>query len=543
MFKFFKEKLKSWVGKSKKDIEDKAEKVDEEEKVEEIEEEEEKPEKPEEIKEELETIDEEGKIIRKESREKIHKEGLLHREVHVWVYNDKGEILFQKRAPNKDTFPNLFDASAGGHVDIGEDYLSAGIRELEEETGIKAEKEDLVLIGEFKKKAHDKSTDKTNYATKKIYAYYFKGKEEELNLEKNKATKLKFWPIKSLFNLSKEEEKEFIPTLLSKEYFLFYKKIEKLIEEPEHIEPIKRTAPTIEELETEEKKKTSFLGKIKGKFSYKITDSDFEEIFNNLELLLLENNVALEAVEKIKSDLKEELIDTEIKKEEIEQAIIEALKKSIDNLLIEPDDMIPLLKEKQPFIIVFFGVNGTGKTTTIAKFAHMLQKNKLSCVLAASDTFRAASIEQLKEHADKLKIKMIKHDYGADPAAVAFDAIKHAKAHKIDVVLIDTAGRMHTKGDLLAEMEKICRVTDPDLKILVAESIAGNDAIQQAKNFNDSIGIDGSILTKADVDEKGGTAISISYVTKKPILYLGTGQKYDDLELFDKEKFIKQLGL
>ncbi|GAF74902.1 unnamed protein product, partial [marine sediment metagenome] len=214
-----------------------------------------------------------------------------------------------------------------------------------------------------------------------------------------------------------------------------------------------------------------------------------------------------------------------------------------DNLLIEPDDIISLVKEKQPFVFVFFGINGTGKTTTIAKVANFLLKNNISCVLAASDTFRAASIEQLEHHASKLKIKIIKHDYGADPAAVAFDAIKYAKAHRINTVLIDTAGRMHTQENLLKEMGKICRVTDPDLKIFVAESIAGNDAIQQARSFNDSVGIDGSILTKADIDEKGGTAISISYVTKRPILFLGTGQNYEDIEIFDKEKFIQELGL
>ncbi len=306
-------------------------------------------------------------------------------------------------------------------------------------------------------------------------------------------------------------------------------------------EPLERTAPTIEELEKE--KKPSIFKKIKSKFSYKLSEQDFEEIFEKLEMLLLENNVALKAVEKIKQELKEQLLEKEMKKETLEDEIKKALKKSIDNLLIEPDDIISLVKETQPFVMVFFGINGTGKTTTIAKLANLLLKNNISCVLAASDTFRAASIEQLEQHASKLKIKLIKHDYGADPAAVAFDAIKHAKAHKIQVVLIDTAGRMHTQGSLLSEMEKICRVTDPHLKIFVAESIAGNDAIQQAEKFNEAIGIDATILTKTDVDEKGGTAISISYVTKKPILFLGTGQNYEDFELFDKDKFIEKLGL
>lgn len=194
-------------------------------------------------------------------------------------------------------------------------------------------------------------------------------------------------------------------------------------------------------------------------------------------------------------------------------------------------------------MIVFFGINGSGKTTTIAKFAHLLQQNKLSCVMAAADTFRAAAIDQLEEHASKLKIELIKHDYGADPAAVAFDAVKHAKAKKIDVVLVDTAGRMHSNTGLVDEMKKIIRVVKPDLKLFIGESITGNDCIEQAKTFDAAIGIDGIILSKADIDDKGGAAVSVSYVTKKPIFYLGTGQNYSDLKEFDKETITKNIGL
>ncbi len=220
----------------------------------------------------------------------------------------------------------------------------------------------------------------------------------------------------------------------------------------------------------------------------------------------------------------------------------------MEKILIEPDDPMDIIKQikeqqKGPFKILFFGINGVGKTTSIARLAYLLSKENISCVFAASDTFRAASIEQLKEHADKLNIKVIHQDYGADPSAVAFDAIKYAQSHNIDVVLIDTAGRMHTQENLLKQMEKICRVSDPDLKIFVAESIAGNDSVEQAKSFNEMIGIDGSILTKADIDEKGGSIISISYITKKPIFYLGIGQNYEDLKLFNKPEFIKNLGL
>ena len=153
------------------------------------------------------------------------------------------------------------------------------------------------------------------------------------------------------------------------------------------------------------------------------------------------------------------------------------------------------------------------------------------------------SIEQIKEHGKRLDIKVLAQDYGTDPAAVGFDAIKYAKKNSIDCVLIDTAGRMHTSKNLLREIEKIVKVTNPDLKIFVGESITGNDAIEQVKSFNFSIQIDGIILTKADIDDKGGTALSVGHVTKKPILYLGTGQEYDQIEPFSKEKFIERLGL
>jgi len=311
---------------------------------------------------------------------------------------------------------------------------------------------------------------------------------------------------------------------------------------------LKETKEKLEQAKEEVKEKKGFFSKIKESLSYKINQEDFNSIFDELELLLLENNVAIEVVDAIKEKLEQELIEKEIKKQDIEKEIKQSLKKALEEIIIDPDNIIDTIKQnkeqnKGPFKILFFGINGAGKTTSIAKLTHLLKKENLSCVLAAADTFRAASLEQLQIHADKLGVKMIKHDYGSDPSAVAFDAIKYAKDHKIDVVLIDTAGRMHTKDDLLREMEKICRISDPDLKIFVAEAIAGNDATEQAKAFNDMIQIDGSILSKSDVDEKGGTIISISHVTNKPILYLGVGQNYDDLELFNKQKFIDKLGL
>lgn len=290
------------------------------------------------------------------------------------------------------------------------------------------------------------------------------------------------------------------------------------------------------------KEKKSILSKIKSSFSYKITEEDFNDIFDDLELLLLDNNVALDAVDKIKEILMEKLIGKEFKRGNLENEIRNQLRSSINEVLIEPDNPLDFIKiAEKPFKILFFGTNGAGKTTSIAKVANFLKKAGFSVVIAAGDTFRAASIEQISIHAKNLNVPIIKHDYGADPSAVGYDAIQYARKHKIDVVLIDTAGRMHTKSNLLAEMEKIVRVTDPDLKIFVAESVAGNDAVEQAKSFHEIVNIDGSILSKADVDDKGGTVISISYATGKPVFYLGTGQNYNDLELFNKEKFIDRL--
>jgi len=308
---------------------------------------------------------------------------------------------------------------------------------------------------------------------------------------------------------------------------------------------IEKTVKEIEKKSIEGKsKKQSIIKRLKKRLKFKITEEYFEEIFSNLELLLLENNVAYSVIEKIKSDLKQELMGLEIKKEEVEAKIKEALKISLESLF--PESQLDIVNEiknkKEPYVILFFGINGSGKTTTIAKLANFLLENNISCILAASDTFRAASIEQLEMHGQRLGIRVIKSQYKADPASVAYDAIQHAKSHKINAVLIDTAGRMYTKQDLMKEMEKICRVSNPDLKIFVAESITGNDAIQQAQAFNDTVGIDAIILTKADVDERGGAMISVSYVTGKPILYLGTGQDYEDLEKFEKDKILKSLG-
>ncbi len=342
-------------------------------------------------------------------------------------------------------------------------------------------------------------------------------------------------------NLAKKAEQEEIEE--KKE------EIKKEKEEKKKPEKIKKITVKLEEPE-EEKEEKGFFQKIGEKINkIKISEKEFSVYEEELEMLLLENNVAMEVAEKIVQDLKERIIGKDFLKKEIEAEIKDSFKDIIREILIAPPNLAEQIKEKnldqskEPYVILFCGINGSGKTTTVAKIAENLKSRGISCVLAAADTFRAASIEQLKEHGDKIGVKVISHEYGSDPASVGFDAINYAKKNFINCVLIDTAGRMHTQKNLLKEMEKIVRVCKPDKKLFVGESITGNDALEQVRSFDWAIGIDGIVLTKADIDEKGGTALSVGYVTKKPILYLGIGQSYDKIEVFDKEKFIQRLGL
>ncbi len=337
--------------------------------------------------------------------------------------------------------------------------------------------------------------------------------------------------------------------------------VEELKEEPEEEKEEEISEEPVEEVKEEEipeepeeeseeevekvKDKRGFLTKIREKvITKKISEKKFDELFWELEVILLENNVAVEVIEKIKSDLKEKLVDQPIPKREIQNKIVEGLRESIDEILsVEGFDLVEKSKEGKPYVIAFIGINGSGKTTTIAKVANMFKESGKSVVLAACDTFRAAAIEQLDDWAKKLEIPILKGKYGADAASIAFDAVKHAGAKGIDVVLIDTAGRLHSNADLMKELEKLIRVAKPDLKIFVGESITGNDCVEQAKEFDESTGIDAVILSKADVDDKGGAAISVGYVTGKPIIYLGNGQELKDLKKFDKDELIKTLGL
>ncbi len=276
-----------------------------------------------------------------------------------------------------------------------------------------------------------------------------------------------------------------------------------------------------------------------------LKEKDIEDILFQLEISLLESDVASEVIDSIKSDLKEKLIGTKVEKKEIEKFVKDSLIQSISGLFdnagkIDLFSNIDSKKESgEPYLILFVGINGVGKTTTLAKLAYLLQQSKYSVVVAAADTFRAGAIEQLREHINRLNLKLVAQNYGSDPAAVARDAVLYAKSHKIDCVLIDTAGRMQTSKNLMDQIEKITNVVKPDFKIFVGDSLAGNDTVNQAKEFHESTKFDAAILTKSDADARGGAALSIVKTTAAPVLYVGVGQEYPDLKAFDKELFLE----
>jgi fused signal recognition particle receptor len=297
-----------------------------------------------------------------------------------------------------------------------------------------------------------------------------------------------------------------------------------------------------------EKLKSGLKGLVNKVTTTELKAENLHSVLSEFKINLAENDVALPVAEQICDKLEKRLNGVQVKRLEDRGKIVE---KNLREVLLEimltnnKTDLLEAIEEKrkknEPFVIVFVGINGTGKTTTIAKVAHFLNKRGYSVVLACSDTYRAGSIEQLEEHAKRLGIRMIKHKYGADPAAVAYDTIIHAKAHGINVVLIDTAGRIQTNRNLMNELAKIKRIVNPDLTVLTVDSLTGNDAVMQAEEFHKSVGVDATILTKVDADIKGGSALSVTYVTQKPILFIGTGQGYEDLEEFNPENFVQMI--
>jgi len=271
-------------------------------------------------------------------------------------------------------------------------------------------------------------------------------------------------------------------------------------------------------------------------------------ILEEFRLNLIENDVAVPVAYYITEELEKRLDGVQVKrlgdrkelvKDTLHAVLIEILTTKEEIRLLE--NIEQKRQTKEPYTILFVGINGTGKTTSIAKVAQFLMKKGYSVVLSCSDTYRAGSIEQLEEHAKRLGVRMIKHKYGSDPAAVAYDAISHAQSRGINVVLIDTAGRIQTDRNLMSELSKIRRVVNPDLTILVIDALIGNDAVMQAEEFHKSVSIDGTILTKVDADVKGGASLSVTYVTGKPIIFIGVGQNYEDLEAFEPEQFTQMI--
>jgi fused signal recognition particle receptor len=279
-----------------------------------------------------------------------------------------------------------------------------------------------------------------------------------------------------------------------------------------------------------------------------LKNDEVEKILSEFEMNLIGSDVSPDIAEILKEKIKDSVIGSRINRSKDSTEYLRSrLKDAVIGIMsdVPQTNILNIIQDKRNSgeisKILFLGINGTGKTTTIAKFAKMLKDRGFSSVLACGDTHRAGAIEQLSVHAQRLSIKTIAQSYGADPAAVARDAILYARSHRLDVVLIDTAGRMQTSKNLMEEMSKIIRVVNPDFKILVVDSLAGNDAISQTKEFSDYTDFDAAILTKIDADAKGGAALSIAHVSGKPIIFLGNGQEYNDLIPFELDSFVSSI--
>ncbi|HYA69885.1 MAG TPA: signal recognition particle-docking protein FtsY [Thermoplasmata archaeon] len=277
----------------------------------------------------------------------------------------------------------------------------------------------------------------------------------------------------------------------------------------------------------------------------RLKEGTIDDVMDDLEIVLLESDVAVPVIERLRRDLRKELAGRKLRfGVDAEGAIRSSLERSCRAIMARPPiDLARSIRQHspKPYVILFVGVNGTGKTTTIAKLAGWLRAQGLSSVIAAGDTFRAGAIEQLLVHGERIGIRVVRQQEGSDPAAVAYDAVEHARAKGLDVVLVDTAGRQHTNENLIEEAKKIRRVVSPSLTVFVGDALSGNDVLEQAKLFDAAIGIDGLVLTKLDADAKGGAALSATFVTKKPILFVGTGQGYGDLVPFDPDWMLRRL--
>ncbi len=310
---------------------------------------------------------------------------------------------------------------------------------------------------------------------------------------------------------------------------------------PDSVKELKEKYESKRELKSKKSLGTKLKGLVLGETQ--LSEGDVDGFLYEFELALLESDVEQGTASAIVGTLSKQLVREKIKRgQNLDALLKEKVKAALEEVMsVQEFDFWKRVETKKPFIILFLGPNGAGKTTSVAKLCHLLQQRGKKVVLASSDTFRAGSIEQIEVHAEKLHARVVKHQYGADPAAVAFDAVKAAEAEHADVVLIDTAGRQETNTNLMQELKKIDRVVKPDLKVYIGESYTGQALLNQAQEFDKELGIDGFILTKMDTDAKGGTCISLLYNLKKPILFIGTGQGYEDLEAFDAEKIVERI--
>ena len=428
---------------------------------------------------------------------------------------------------------------------------------LQEETG---QKRSFFSFGRKKEEKEETSEDvSADVEEEKKSHFWSRNKDEDEateeveEIEEAEEKKSRFW---SRNKDDKEESDDEGPEEEKKSHLWSRNKDED--ESPEEEESDDKEEGTED---GEEEKKSHFWSRNKdedespegtgGLFSFvrekTISEKHVEDTLWELEMGLLEGDVAMEVATEVVESVKDDLIGRKIKRSsDITEYTYNALRNAVSEIIDIPGkSMTEMIEEKkaqgEPLVVMFVGINGTGKTTTIGKLANYYLKKGYTPVIAASDTFRAGAIEQVTHHADNVGVKIIKHQKGSDPAAVAFDAVEHAKAQGKELVLIDTAGRMQTNTNLMDEMKKIKRVSKPDLVIFVGDALTGNDATQQAAKFNEAIDIDGVILTKADADSKGGASLSIGYVIKKPIMFLGVGQGYDDIMEYDAEWMLNQL--
>ncbi|PKL63767.1 MAG: signal recognition particle-docking protein FtsY [Methanomicrobiales archaeon HGW-Methanomicrobiales-3] len=310
--------------------------------------------------------------------------------------------------------------------------------------------------------------------------------------------------------------------------------------------PLPAESPVTGEPGPDAKKPAGFVDKIKTFIIEReliVSEKDIDGALSDLEITLLECDVALPATDAIIGQVRKGLVGKHRKiGESVDSLVVNSLKTALAEVLGNGFDLTEYIRQhEKPVKILFTGVNGTGKTTTVAKIGYFLKNQGFSVVIGAGDTYRAGAIEQIGVHAERLGIKIIQHQEGADPSAVLFDTVQYASSHKIDVVLADTAGRFHNKANLMNQLEKIKRVMKPDLVVYVDEAVAGNDAVTRAFEFDKTVGADAVVLTKADMDSRGGAAISIAHTIGKPLMFLGVGQAYDDILPFEPAKVIDEL--